>query len=234
MSTVGGGVNIVKNGLVLYLDASNTKSYVSGSTAWNDVSKSGNNGVLTNGPTFNSANGGSIVFDGVDDYVKVSDGYSNIMKNNNNWCVSFWFKANSVSNSPILLSPEIGQLNYFDLFLEVGTNAIYFAAGGGAVSNYLSNTTVSLTANKFYNIFFIKTGTSTGKVYLNGSEITMTTVGSGLGSMPNSNADFRIGSFKVAGYYLNGNIYNVSMYNRTLTSDEVSQNFNATRTRFGI
>ncbi len=72
MSTVGGGVNIVTNGLVLYLDASNTKSYVSGSTTWSDVSRSGNNGTLINGPTFNSANGGSIVFDGTNDYVDLT------------------------------------------------------------------------------------------------------------------------------------------------------------------
>jgi hypothetical protein len=59
--------NIITDGLVLYLDAANTKSYVSGSTAWNDLVGT-NNGTLVNGPTFSSANGGSIVFDGVDDY----------------------------------------------------------------------------------------------------------------------------------------------------------------------
>jgi hypothetical protein len=58
---------IVTDGLVLYLDAANTKSYVSGSTVWNDLSRSGYNGTLTNGPTFNISNGGSISFDGVDD-----------------------------------------------------------------------------------------------------------------------------------------------------------------------
>jgi hypothetical protein len=69
MSTLSGGPNIVVDGLVLYLDAANQYSYVSGSTAWNDLSRSNNNGTLINGPTFNSANGGSIVFDGIDDYV---------------------------------------------------------------------------------------------------------------------------------------------------------------------
>jgi hypothetical protein len=59
--------NIVTDGLAFYLDAANTKSYVSGSTTWTDIANL-TNGTLTNGPTFNSANGGSIVFDGVDDY----------------------------------------------------------------------------------------------------------------------------------------------------------------------
>ena len=63
---------IVTNGLVLCLDAGNVKSYVSGSTTWTDLSPTQKNGILTNGPTFNSSNGGSIVFDGVDDYINSS------------------------------------------------------------------------------------------------------------------------------------------------------------------
>ena len=60
---------IITDGLVLYLDAANPYSYVSGSTVWNDISRGGNNGTLINGPTFSSANNGSIVFDGTNDYV---------------------------------------------------------------------------------------------------------------------------------------------------------------------
>ena len=63
---------IVTDGLVLYLDAANTKSFTSGSAVWNDLGRGGNNGALTNGPTYSSANGGSIVFDGTDDYIKVN------------------------------------------------------------------------------------------------------------------------------------------------------------------
>ena len=60
---------IVTDGLEFYIDAANPKSFVDGNTTWNDLSRSGNNGTLTNGPTFDSANGGSISFDGVNDYV---------------------------------------------------------------------------------------------------------------------------------------------------------------------
>ena len=76
-----GGPNIITNGLVLALDAANTKSYVSGSTVWRDLSGNNNSGSLTNGPTFNSANGGSIVFDGVDDYCvnSLSNGFTAAM-----------------------------------------------------------------------------------------------------------------------------------------------------------
>ena len=71
MGAVEGGPNVVYNGLVLYLDAANNKSYVSGSTSWNDLTGNKNVGTLTNGPTFNTGSGGSIVFDGVDDYVNL-------------------------------------------------------------------------------------------------------------------------------------------------------------------
>ena len=64
---------VVTDGLVLYLDAANPKSIVSGSTIWTDLSRGGNNGTLIGGPTFNSGNGGSIVFDGSNDYVSVSN-----------------------------------------------------------------------------------------------------------------------------------------------------------------
>jgi hypothetical protein len=93
--------NIVTDGLVLYLDAANTKSYVSGSTTWNDMSGFSNNGTLVNGPTFNSANGGSIVFDGVNDYV---DCNSTIVNLNSSFTFASWVKTplNLSSNSSFL------------------------------------------------------------------------------------------------------------------------------------
>ena len=69
------GPKIVTNGLVLYLDAANKKSYPGSGTTWTDLSGNNNTGTLTNGPTFDSNNGGSIVFDGTNDYV------SNTMSN---------------------------------------------------------------------------------------------------------------------------------------------------------
>lgn len=226
---------LVTNGLVLNLDASNASSYPGSGTTWTDLSGNSNTGTLTNGPTFNSANGGSIVFDGSNDYVQVINGYTNTLKNNNNWSVSFWFKANSLSNDPVLLGPEVGQLNYYDLFLEVGINSIYFAAGGGSGVNYLTNSSsVSLAINTIYNIVYIKTGITTGKVFLNGIEVPLSASGTGLGSMPNSNADFRIGTFKAGSFFLNGNIYQTLIYNKSLSAPEVLQNYNVTKTKFGL
>jgi hypothetical protein len=65
MSVIG-GPDIITDGLVLYLDAANTKSYIGSGTTWKDLSRNSNDGTLTNGPTFDSGNSGSIVFDGVE------------------------------------------------------------------------------------------------------------------------------------------------------------------------
>ena len=69
--SVSGPGRVIDNGLVLYLDASNNKSFVSGSNTWFDVSRNNNSGSLVNGPTYTSSFGGSIVFDGTNDYVLV-------------------------------------------------------------------------------------------------------------------------------------------------------------------
>ncbi len=66
------GPDINENGLVLSLDAANYKSYTGSGTTWRDLSGNSNNGTLTNGPTFNAANMGAIVFDGTDDKVTIS------------------------------------------------------------------------------------------------------------------------------------------------------------------
>jgi hypothetical protein len=68
---------LVRNGLVLALDAGRTLSYPGSGTTWTDLSGNGNTGTLTNGPTYSSANGGSLVFDGVDDYVNLGSSIQN-------------------------------------------------------------------------------------------------------------------------------------------------------------
>ena len=87
MATIG-GVNSTKTGLVFVLDAANPTSYVSGSTTWQDLSGNNNSGSLVNGPTFNSSNGGSIVFDGSNDYVEIST-----VNASSQFTLNFWVKC---------------------------------------------------------------------------------------------------------------------------------------------
>jgi hypothetical protein len=83
--------NIVKDGLVLDLDAAKLQSYPRTGTLWNDISGNNYVGVLTNGPTFNSSNGGSVVFDGVDDFIEFGDVLD---LGTNSLTVSHWLNLN--------------------------------------------------------------------------------------------------------------------------------------------
>ncbi|MFY7884644.1 MAG: hypothetical protein ACOVOV_07360, partial [Dolichospermum sp.] len=91
-----GTPTIVTNGLVLNLDAANTKSYVSGSTNWFSLGNPSLSGSLVNGPAFSSENGGSIVFDGVNDYVQIDN--PSILQNQN-FSISTWINPSPATNT---------------------------------------------------------------------------------------------------------------------------------------
>ena len=104
---------------------------------------------------------------------------------------------------------------------------------------YIQNQNVSNTLGynltaRYFNIVFIKTGSTTGSVSVNSINIPMSISGGGLSSMPNINEDLRIGTFRQSGFELHGNIGQVKIYNRALSAQEILQNFNATRFRYGI
>jgi hypothetical protein len=235
---IGYNPSIVSDGLVFYLDAANTRSY-SGSGVTTNGLVAGIGATLINGVGFTSANNGVFVLDGTNDYVSVPNGFTSYFKSNDYWSVDLWVKLlNQTAGEPVLVSagPNIG---YFDLFLEVGDNQIYFAAGRGSDSGYIQNQNVSNTlgynlAARYFNIVFTKTGSTTGSVSVNSINMPMSNSGGGLSSMPNINEDLRIGTFRQSGFELHGNIGQVKIYNRALTQQEILQNFNATRFRYGI
>ena len=114
------GPDISESGLVLALDAGNSKSYPGIGTAWTDLSGRGGIGTLTNGPTYNSANGGSFSFDGIDDYVS---SVSNLTLANN-FSVSLWLRSTNSypvqekyislgSDRIVIQSNEIGNLSSY-------------------------------------------------------------------------------------------------------------------------
>jgi hypothetical protein len=153
----------VTDGLVLYMDAANSKSYVSGSTTWNDISRSGNNGTLVNGPTFNSSNGGSIVFDGTDDYV--SFGVINLISGTNT-TIEVWVNSSSPQNqySDILDYNHSGG-GFVIQQNSTLLNQYYFAYWNG--SGFDITPTITLPTNSWCQLVFVKSGTSTIG-YLNG------------------------------------------------------------------
>jgi hypothetical protein len=184
--------SIVSDGLVFALDAANSRSY-SGSGTTANALIGGIGGTLVNGVGFTSTNNGSFVFDGTNDYINVPNGFTLYFKNNDYWSVDLWVKLSNLNSPfPVLVSagPSIG---YYDFFLEVGVNQIYFAAGRGSSSQFLINENVSNTlgynlTQNYFNIVFIKDSVSTGLVFVNSINIPMSG-GTALSGMPNIDED---------------------------------------------
>ena len=209
--------NMVTDGLVLYLDASNTKSYVSGSTRWNDISTGGNNGTLINGPTFNSANGGNIVFDGTNDFVS---GSCTTVNANVGMTTFIWVRT-SITSPQVFFSHTSGANNGFRLEIDGGQFLLTF----GGVANYPSGNGVS---DGNWKQLAVTTVGTTGRIYINGNLVASPTVGTMQGT-PNQ---FVISGSTIR--FLNGNVASVILYNRDLSAAEVLQNYNATKSRFGL
>ena len=213
---------IVTSGLILNLDAGNVNSYVSGSATWNDISSYGNNGTLVNGPTFNSGNGGSIVFDGTNDYVSCGNPTNlQITKGS----VNTWFKANPVQNTTY--AGLIVKQNFLGVFIEATKLQIY-DWGNSATRD----TGVVVADNIWRNIcvtFTETVGTPSNnvKVYINGSLVLTTTI-----KYVSNSAPFLIGYGNIPYQYLKGSVSQTSVYSTILSSAEVLQNYNATKSRY--
>jgi hypothetical protein len=218
---------IVTDGLVLCLNASDRNSYISGSTTWNDVSGLGNNGTLINGPTFNSLNGGSIVFDGVNDLLQAN------AVNSSYFTLSVWAKWTqffSSNQGHSLVSNNTSTSNGYMLYQGTSDpyNRVTLFVCTPSLVSFTSNT--SLSTNVWYNIV----GTYDGNLislYINGDLDKNTTQTGTVTSNPGS---LLVGKTSYTNAYFNGNISNIQIYNRALSAQEVLQNYNATKSRFGI
>jgi len=211
---------ISTDGLVLCLDAANTKSYPGSGTTLIDLTGNGNSGTLTNGPTYNSANGGSIVFDGVDD--KVSTNY----KPSGARSYFIWVKYNSLTHSSGYQLSGTQEVNAYTYIGIKNGGGIYYYAGASTTGGNIGN---PVTVNTWVNLGFALFPDGSRRVYKNGIEIHYNT--GGLGGT--ATAEFSVGCISNS-YNVNGNIAQVSIYNRALPAAEVSQNFNALKSRFGL
>ena len=217
---------IIQDGLVLYLDAANTKSYPTTGTTWSDLSRRGNNGTLTNGPTFNSLNGGGIVFDGVDDYVSCGNN-SNLQIEQGT--ISAWVKTTSPGAG---FRGIITKQDNYGLFAN---NSVLVTYDWG--NTQTRSTGINIADGTWKNIamsFTTNTGTPSNNaiIYLNGSAILTTTI-----KQSNNTVEVQLARGGVSAgstQLLNGNISTGLVYNRALSATEVLQNYNATKSRFGL
>ncbi len=231
------GPDVSENGLVLALDASNAKSYPGSGTTWTDLSGNGNNGTLVNGPTYSSSNGGSIVFDGTNDYALITN--PTTLKNQN-FTISTWVNP-GIQNSGLvsMIDFDHGVAQGWILQSEdaITNRYYYFAWHDGTqfqpLGGYGAGKGIQLTTSVWQNIVYSKNGTSLIG-YLNGSQIYTPTAGSNANVSYGSNRNLTIGDWVITGRVFKGNISNSLIYNRALTVTEIQQNYNATKSRFGL
>lgn len=220
---------IVTSNLLLVLDASNMVSYAGTGTTWRDLTSNGSNGSLINGPTFSNEAGGSIIFDGSDDYSDITipsvTSYGTIT-------ICAFIKWISFGNDMFL-----GMTTY-----DVWTynNTLGFNNGAGNVIG-IDATTVSnlgLLGNwKHYTFVMNSSGLlSNNKIYINGVSVgSLSAQVGGDGNAPGFATNLRLCGWNNDGGY-RGNLQygNFQVYNRELTVGEINQNFNAQRGRYGI
>jgi hypothetical protein len=223
-------MSIIQSGLILNLDAGNTSSYPGTGTIWTDLSGNGNNGTLINGPTFDSANNGSIVFDGVNKYVDLG----NILDyTSGNFSFSYWVNFNSLATNqggqgPIVIFKGNYRTNgYYDQISTTGN--IIFVTNQSGVNQGTSTNSGVIAPGNWYNIAYSRNGSSV-RIYLNGNDITQTS-GTHINPLPSGN-NFRLANYANGYIYGNFKLSNLLSYNRNLTATEVLQNYNTTKGRY--
>lgn len=238
---------IVTNGLVLCLDAGNAKSYPGSGITWVDLSGNGRNATLTNGPVYNSNNGGSIIFDGVNDYAGIgydgAGGYLDNSQDRTEITIDCFVKLNALGSDQVFFQVG-GYLNSCVLGCLSNNKARFLvrkdgSSVGGAFDAYVDSTT-TLTSGQWYHIVGSKSP-STMKIFINGTEevsISTSFVWNTGGDTPvligrnDSQSSLTGTNGKVD--ELNGAIGNIKVYQNGLAPSEIQQNFNATRGRYGI
>jgi hypothetical protein len=230
---------IVRDGLVLYLDATNRQSYVGSGTIWRDATLNGINGVLTNGPTFNNFNGGSIVFDGFNDYVEFGDILDLGL---NSLTINVWTYLNNNSTSQTFLSKSLfGGQNFR---YSVNTNfsapfdrlSTFFQGNGGSDITPYGST--SLPINTWFMATFVFDRSSNIRIYYNGVRETLTnnaTISQWNNLDFQSVNPFRVGIYSASNVApLNGRLSSVIVYFRTLDDGEITRIYQTTKSKFNL
>jgi hypothetical protein len=227
------GPDLVQDGLVLAVDAADKNSYVGSGTTWRDLSGNSNNGTLTNGPTFNVSNYGNILFDGTNDYVSIPYNSGLIP---NNLTLSVWINRTSAVYYAHFIGIPVSNTTWTSPFTSYGieyigtTDTISFVTG--YTDNNFDYTNVTSFGNGVWFHFTATYDKSNVKIYING---TLQTTRAETRTLYASTANFYIGSNNMTSEYpFNGKIANTLLYNRSLSATEVLQNYNATKTRFGL
>ena len=213
-----GSLEIVTDGLVLCLDAANSRSYPGAGTVWTDLAGTGN-GALANGPAFIAGNLGSIYFDGSDDYVDLGSAFSNYSV----FTISFWINYIDLGgNHESPVGDDSQQYNYLVLFFG-GSFYLGVSSSQGGTGNSSGGISHGTMVNgEWYNFVITKDSSSLISLYKNSLFLGSTTKTGGV------NVQWIGRGFT----YDNCKISMFQLYNRAISAGEVLQNYEATVGRY--
>ena len=234
--------SIVRDTLVLYLDAANTKSYPGSGTTWTDISGKGTNATLTNGPTFDSGNSGSIALDGTNDYVLNST--AGVLPDGTDiftLCIWMYFDANPTGNFggsyPGTVVFSGNSEGTMELIIRPDGSSgpphkMSFSRYGGSTTGSCVANNINMPIQQWHNVVLVRSSSNVNTIYLNGTSIVT-------GNVSNSftSGSLHLGAAPSQSSYsghLNGKIASFTKYNKALSEAEVKQNYNALKSRFGI
>ena len=224
---------IVTSGLTLCLDAGFTPSYQGSGTTWYDLGFSGSNGTLTNGPSYSGSNGGTIILDGTNDFINIP--YTGVTSDN--FTFTIIMKSNTMNSSGINRQTlfglsQNGNFAFRQFDVEIwGNNGQGFRGNGGPTENvdfFGYSWTLGVDANNI-NIYTITLNSSGQTIYVNGQLRNVL-------SQPyvsNFNS-ITLGVRGGGGQFWNGQCYHFNVYDRLLSNQEILQNYNAQKSRFGL
>lgn len=227
--------SIVTDNLTFHIDAGNTASYPGSGTSWTDLASSPLTGTLTNGPTFDSTDGGgSIVFDGVNDYVDFGTG-TKLRYTNASFTHQMWVKLDSTKTAQNGMY-QFANAGSYALYTGIPTSGKFEYARAGQANDTANaiNPAITPCLDKWGLITAISyyvSGYKGVKYYVNdvyyGSSYLITTNFS-------YSSNFRVGALTTDNFYLKGKVAKMLAYGKELSYAEILQNYNLDRKRFGL
>ena len=227
--------DIVTSGLVFHIDAGNTSSYPGSGSTWTDLTTTPATGTFTNGPTFDSSDGGgSVVFDGTNDYIDFGT-VTKLRITNSAFSHQMWIKLDStkVSQNGLYQHANVGS---YTLYTGTPTSGKFeYARAGQAndtanvinppITEFLDKwgliTAISYYSSGYKGVKYYINDTYIGSSYLITSNFTYS-------------GAWRIGAVTTDSFYLKGKVAKVLGYNKELTYAEILQNYYFDRRRFDL
>jgi hypothetical protein len=225
------GKNLTSSNLVLHLDATNTKSYSGSGNTWYDLSGFGNNGTLNNGVLYNSY-GGFFEFDGSNDHIEIPHASSLNIGTGTSATIEIIYDVYNFSTAASLIAKRSSDASTAtDYMIFNSTDLFWLTGDSSGTGNSLPTSSFRENRNIQTVTATINSSTTNKKIYKDGSQVISSTYASKVAS---NTASVFLGKHFGSGFYFNGRIYSVKIYNRELTDTEIANNFQANKLKLSI